>query len=303
MSFQIDKSQVNQVMLDRPPEMTFPISLYDIKLSSADGKTKDLLSQQKGKVTLLFNVAAGCGNIPQHGVLEQLNQLYKDQPDFSIIAVTVDDFRCHGYPEFQNGIDAYINDNQLDMTPGEVAQEYAMRHFGATYEFTELTNGRHDKHTYDPNYAPGSVKTQEQHTLWSYLTGAFEADLQESGVPYHQEEVPWSNAKPRTENGKKYFSPLTGNFTKFLIDRTGTRARRFSNGFLLGERTIGGDTFPWYPEKYQQDGRKDHNPVTKSRQDVPPEMSGSFPSPLQQFGIDVSLQIMSEHIDEYLRSV
>lgn len=302
MSFEISKKQLDEEMLREAPEMMFPISLYDIKLSSADGKEQDILSGQKGKVTLLFNVAAGCGNIPQHGVLEQLNQLYKDQADFSIIAVTVDDFMCHGYSEFQNGLDKYIKQNGLKMTPGEVAKNYAIEHFGATYEFTELTNGRHDKHTYDPDYAPGSVKTQEQHELWSYLTGAFDADLQENGVPYHQEEVPWSNAKPRTKNGKKYFSPLTGNFTKFLIDRTGTKARRFSNGFLLGERTVGGDTFPWYPEKFQKDGRKDHKPVTESRQNAPSEMSGRFPSPLQEFGIEVSLRIISNHIDEYLRN-
>jgi glutathione peroxidase-family protein len=301
MTIDIDQNLVAEAMKQQPGEIEFPISIYDIKIASADGTNPDILGSQKGKVTLLFNVAAGCGNIPQHGVIEQLNQIYKNEPDFSIIAVTVDDFVCHGYPEFQDGLDKYIEKNNLDLTPGQVAKKYAEEHFHTTFEFTELTNGRHDKHTYDPNYAPGSVKIQDQHELWSYLTHAFDADMQESGVPFHDEEVPWSEAKPANFTGKRCFSPITGNFTKFLIDRTGTKARRYANGFLLGERTIGGDTFPWFPEKYQSDGRKDHNPLTGHHPELPPEMVGNFPTVLQSFGIDVSLKMISRDINEYIR--
>lgn len=302
MTIDIDQNLVADVMKTQPNEIEFPISIYDIQIASADGKNKDILAGQKNKVTLLFNVAAGCGNIPQHGIIEELNQIYKTEEDFSIIAVTVDDFVCHGYPEFQDGLDKYIESNKLDITPGMVAQRYAIEHFGATFQFTELTNGRHDKHTYDPSFAPGSIKLQEQHELWSYLTEAFRADIQENGVPYNQEEVPWSNAKAVDTSGKKIFSPLTGNFTKFLIDRTGTKARRYANGFLLGERTIGGDTFPWFPEKYQEDGRKDHNPKTDKHSNLPDELVGPFPSPLQRFGIDVSLKMICRDINEYLYS-
>jgi glutathione peroxidase-family protein len=290
--------EINKVLELKAPEFTLPVSIYDIELPSADGTNKNLLSNQKGKVTLLFNVAAGCGNIPQHGNLEKLNQMYKDEPNFSIIAVVVDDFMCHGYPEFQDGIEEYIKRKNMDTTPGQVAKKYAEEHFGTTYEFTELTNGRHDKHTYDSDFAPGSQKLQDQHALWSYLTGAFEADLQDNGVPFHNEEVPWSNAKPPKSDGKKTFFPLTGNFTKFLIDKTGTKVRRYANGFLLGERNIFGETFPWFPEKYTPEGKRDHNPITEKNDILPGD--GPYPTKIQQFGIEVSLMAIKKDIDDYL---
>ena len=296
----IDSSLVDEVLSHEVPEFTLPISIYDIELGSADGTSKDVLGKQKGKVTLLFNVAAGCGNIPQHSVLEELNQLYRNEEDFSIIAVTVDDFTCHGYPEFNDGIQKYIDSNQLNITVGEFAKKYAEEHFGTTYDFSELTNGRHDKHTYDPTFAPGSVKQQEQHTLWSYLTWAYNADMQENGIPYHNETVSWSNAVNPAVDGKRLFSPLLGNFTKFLIDRTGTKARRYANGFLLGERTLGGETFPWYQEKLLPDGRHDYRPETVVNPRRGPAGTGEFPSPLQRFGIDVSLKLISRDIDRYL---
>jgi hypothetical protein len=55
-------------------EHLLPVSVYDVEIRSADGQKKSILSEQKGKVTLLFNVAAGCGNIPQHSIIEELNQ-------------------------------------------------------------------------------------------------------------------------------------------------------------------------------------------------------------------------------------
>ena len=106
-------------------DVVLPISIYDIQLSSADGKKSDILSSRKGKVTLLFNVAAGCGNIPQHSVIEELNQRYRDEPDFDILAIVVDDFVCHGYQEFQDGLQAYIDKNNLDLTAGQVSEKYA----------------------------------------------------------------------------------------------------------------------------------------------------------------------------------
>lgn len=287
-----------------------PFSIYDVAVSSADGKQTDILSSRKGKVTLLFNVAAGCGNIPQHSVIEELNQKYKNEPDFDIIAIVVDDFVCHGYAEFQDGIQAYIDKNGLDLTPGQVAEKYAQEHFGSTYNFSELTNGRFDKHTYDPNYVPGKLKLQEQHPLWWYLTGAYEADLQPNGVPYHYEEIPWSFAEELSEDGhtpiapnKKGFFPLRGNFEKFLIDRTGTKILRYANGFLLGERNVNGEVFPWIEERYDENGRRFYGPKTehKSGADYEPVEPGKrWPNKLQRRGIDVSLEIISSDIDAFL---
>lgn len=277
-------------------EISLPVSIYDIKISSADMRNEDILSSKRGKVTLLFNVAAGCGNIPQHSVLEELNQKYSAESDFSIVAVTVDDFICHGYPEFQNGLDSYIKENNLDVTPGQLAKTYAEENFATTYEFTELTNGRHDKHTYDENYVPGMANLQEQHDLWKYLTGAYSADLNENGIPYHDELVSWSNAEPmKKPKDAKSFVPLMGNFEKFLISRDGRRIKRYANGFLLGERDVTNNTFPWVKEHYMENGRRDHRPKTS-------EDGEKWPSSAQKFGIGLSLEIISRDIDIYLEN-
>jgi glutathione peroxidase-family protein len=284
-------------------ENTLPISIYDIELQSAGGTKSNILSSQRGKVTLLFNVAAGCGNIPQHSVIEELNQKYKDEKDFSIIAVVVDDFTCHGYPEFQDGIKKYIEINNLELTPGQVSQKYAVDNFGVTYEFSELTNGRYDKHRYDSDFVPGKIKEQEQHTLWHYLTGAYEADKDENGLPFHDEDVPWSDYKLLNPDNKKSFPPLRGNFEKFLVDKTGTKVKRYANGFLLGERDYLGIAFPWVEERYQVNGKRDWNPVTTPQENQAPtseEQESSWPTKEQRKGIEFSLESISKDIDKYL---
>jgi glutathione peroxidase-family protein len=283
-----------QNVVQNSPTHLLPISVYDIELRSADGQKKSILSEQKGKVTLLFNVAAGCGNIPQHSIIEELNQRYRKVDDFEIIAIVVDDFVCHGYPEFQEGINKYIEENNLEITPGQVSEKYARENFGVTYQFSELTNGRHDKHKYSADYVPGKEKVQEQHPLWSYLTGAYAADMQENGVPYHLEEVSWSDARSIIPHGKIGFPPLRGNFEKFLIDRTGRRVKRYSNGFLLGERDSSNNMFPWLEEKYLENGKRDHKPKTHPREGLP------WPTPTQRYGIDLSLDMISKDIDAYL---
>lgn len=277
-----------------------PLSIYDIKLKSADFQQSDILAEFKGKVTLIFNCDAGCGNIPQHMVIEELNQRYKNESDFNILAVTVDDFTCHGYPEFQSGLNDYIKIKSLNITPGELARNYAVENFNVTYEFSELTNGRYDKHRYDPNFVPGLTKEQDIHDLWYYLTEAFEADIGENGLPIHNEQIPWADidyVKP--PEGAKSFIPLTGNFDKFLVDRTGTRIKRYPNAFLLGERDKFGHPFPWVSVGEIRPGVPDYRPNT-SEKDGGPENNGPFPTPLQRKGINISLDEISKDIDEFL---
>jgi glutathione peroxidase-family protein len=276
-------------------EVVHPVSLYDIPIASADGRNKDILAGRKGKVTLVFNVAAGCGNIPQHGIIEQLNQRYKNETDFDIIAVVVDDFQCHGYKEFQDGIASYCQVNGLDISVGEFAKNYAEENFGTTFEFTELTNARVDKVTYESDFVPNTNVTQTQNALWYYLTEGYRANLNESGVPYTGEAVPWSKNMEIVPEGVAKANPITGNFTKFLIDRTGTKTKRYSNGFLLGERDVDGEIYPWLTEKRLEDGRKDWNPVTTNN-DGEPWIEPS----VQMDGVALSLDLISRDIDSYL---
>ena len=107
-------------------------SVYDFKIGSADGSTDDIFADCKGKVTLVFNCAAGCGNIPQHAALRRLDELFTEEPNFKIQAMTVDDFTCHGYETYQDGLDKYIERNNLDTTPGMVAQNYAVDNYGVS---------------------------------------------------------------------------------------------------------------------------------------------------------------------------
>jgi glutathione peroxidase-family protein len=302
-------------------EYEIPISIYDLKIASADGRDENVLEKHKGKVTLVFNVAAGCGNIPQHYVLEELRKRYENEPNFAIVAVVVDDFVCHGYPEFQNGIDSYIKENGLNLKPGEAAEKYAVENFKVGYEFTELTNGRYDKHSYDENYVPGQHKLQEIHPFWGVVTKAFEADFNEDGLPYHSETVPWSKveARSRPDNKISYF-PLRGNFEKFLFDKSGKKFKRYANGFLLGERDPFNETFPWFPEKYTEDGKKDYRPVNGDEKSfrfgkvepiqIDPDslnigsdwdfFGKDWPTDLQKYGMQFSLDIISRAIDSYL---
>ena len=58
--------------------LTVASSIYDFTLPSIDGKATPL-SDCKGKVVLLVNVASRCGYTPQYSALESLYEKYKDQ--------------------------------------------------------------------------------------------------------------------------------------------------------------------------------------------------------------------------------
>lgn len=277
-------------------EAVHPVSLYDIPIASANGSVKDIFANRKGKVTLVFNVAAGCGNIPQHGIIEMLNQRYINEPDFDIIAVVVDDFQCHGYKEFQEGIASYCQVNGLDMSVGEFAKQYAEENFGTTFEFTELTNARVDKVTYESDFIPNTKISQTQNALWYYLTEGYKASVNELGVPYTGETVPWSSGQEPEMSGVTRAHPITGNFTKFLIDRTGTRTKRYSNGFLLGERDVNGEIYPWLNEKYLDNGTKDWKPFIGPKDDGEPWIDPA----IKVEGVNLSLDLISMDINEYL---
>jgi glutathione peroxidase len=66
------------------------MSLYDTKLAALDG-TPDVLANEKGKVTLMVNVASFCGLTPQYEGLQQLEDKYKDQ-GFDVIGIPCNQF-------------------------------------------------------------------------------------------------------------------------------------------------------------------------------------------------------------------
>jgi glutathione peroxidase len=103
------------------------MSIYDIPLKSWDNK-EDFLSKYKGKVTLIVNVTANCGNAPQLKPLEEIYQKYKNQ-GFEVVAIPTNDFCGPGitYGEWENGI-----------TCADDARNYAIDTYQVTYDFSEM---------------------------------------------------------------------------------------------------------------------------------------------------------------------
>lgn len=285
----------------QPIEYTLDTSIYENALIEA-GTTNNLFNNRLGKVSLLFNVAAGCGNIPQHQHLEKVHQHYLQNDQFDVIAVVVDDFVCHGYPEYSKGLQNYIDENNLDLTPGQLSKKYGVDNYNTTYAYSELTVSRIDKHVYDPSWVPSGSVQQEPDNLWKLLTGYTTATLRSDGIPFHDEYVPWvdqptgppCNNESNPPLGRRAVTPLSGNFTKFLVDKTGTRIKRFGNGFLLGERDVLNEPFPWWPGGVLDNGKPSHLPRSMTTADIDVRN--------KEFGVQLSFEIMCAHIDQYLNA-
>ena len=184
-------------------------NLYDHKISSADGENPDILGDCKGKVTLVFNIAAGCGNYPQMIALKALDEHYENEDDFQIRAIVVDDFTCHGYGEFNDGLEAFADNEETgayqNLTPGQIAEKYAQNNYGVKFQFSELTNGRFDKHVYDPEWKPGAQYEQEMHPFWQDLVDCADLPRDENNLPHHHEASPWSAETQEIDTSKPGF--------------------------------------------------------------------------------------------------
>ena len=286
-------------------------SAYDFKIASADGDNPDILDDCKGKVTLVFNISAGCGNYPQMIALKALDEHYKDEDDFQMKAIVVDDFTCHGYGEFNDGLEAFADNEKTGeykgLTPGQIAQKYAKNNYGVDFQFSELTNGRFDKHVYDPKWKPGAQYEQEMHPFWQHMVGCDLLPRDENNLPHHYEESPWSDDPQPIDTSKPGFSGLQGNFEKFLVSRDGKSVTRYANGFLLGERDPKGKFFDWWDENqevnipkesYDADGQL--LPEVRKALNLDESGQSMYPNPMQRHGITESLAILCAHIDDLL---
>lgn len=112
--------------------MTAVESIYDIPLKSWDETDDNFLSKYKGKVSLVVNVTANCGNAPQLKPLEEIYQKYKDR-GFEVIAIPTNDFCGPGitYGKWEDGISC-----------ADDARTYAIDTYQVTYDFSELVTSQ-----------------------------------------------------------------------------------------------------------------------------------------------------------------
>lgn len=137
--------------------------VHEFTLKAIDGKDRKL-SDYKGQVLLLVNVASECGLTPQYEALEELQKKYGPRG-----------LRVLGFPANEFGAQEPGNDSQI--------LQFCKMRFGVTFDmFSKIV-----------------VKGAGIHPLYAFLTT-------QSGF---DGEIGW-------------------NFAKFLVDRDGTVAARFS---------------------------------------------------------------------------
>ncbi|MCU6797916.1 glutathione peroxidase [Paenibacillus sp. WQ 127069] len=122
-------------------------NIYEISVPTASGGSKSL-SEYKGKVLLIVNVASKCGFTPQYAGLEKLNQQWKDQ-GLVVLGVPCNDF---GGQE-----------------PGssEEIQEFCSLNYGVTFEVLgKVTILGEDRH---PLYALLTEQAEQQGDVkWNF---------------------------------------------------------------------------------------------------------------------------------------
>ncbi len=139
----------------------------DFTLNSIDGQAAPL-SQYKGKVLLLVNVASQCGYTPQYAGLEAIYEKYKSR-GFVVLG-----FPANNFGQQEPGTDEEI-------------KTFCTRTYHVSF----------------PMYAKISVKGDDQHPLYRFLT-----DKQAN--PATGGEIQW-------------------NFTKFLVGKDGKVLARFES--------------------------------------------------------------------------
>lgn len=115
-------------------KVTGPANIYAFTVDDIDGNPVSL-SQYRGKVMLIVNVASKCGFTPQYAGLEHLYQKYKEQ------GLVVLGFPANNFANQEPGTNAEI-------------KTFCTTHYSVTF----------------PMFSKISVKGADQHPLYQYLT-------------------------------------------------------------------------------------------------------------------------------------
>jgi glutathione peroxidase len=133
---------------NKSSKMSSKKSIYDIEINSLQGKPINL-SLFKGKKILFVNVASKCGFTPQYKELQKLHILYEE----SLVVIGVP---CNQFGKQEPGNSSEIN-------------EFCQVNYGVSFLITEKI----------------SVKGNEQHPLYSWLTKKNENSRKNSSVKWN----------------------------------------------------------------------------------------------------------------------
>ena len=133
--------------------------IYGFEMEDIDGNPVKL-AQYKGKVLLIVNVASKCGYTPQYAGLEALYEKYRDR-GFAVL----------GFP----------------------ANNFGSQEPGSNEDIKQFCTVNY--HVTFPMFSKISVKGDDKHPLYQYLTGS--------------------------EQGRQFGGEIKWNFNKFLIGRDG----------------------------------------------------------------------------------
>ena len=124
-------------------------TIYDFKMKNIDGKEVSL-SEYKGKVVMIVNVASLCGNTPQYKDIEAMYEKYKDK---GLVVL--------GFPA----------NNFMGQEPGsdEKIKSFCSREYHVTF----------------PMFSKISVKGSDMHPLYKFLTEKSENGVLDAPVKWN----------------------------------------------------------------------------------------------------------------------
>jgi glutathione peroxidase-family protein len=191
-------------------------SIYDIELSSAEGKD-NFLQQFKGKAGLIVNTTVGCGNANQMEILQWLQDRYGGD-DFQIIAIPTNDYCGPGitHGKWSEGI-----------TCGADSQNYGRDVYGTTFQFSEMVaSNPNDLVASTLGVEPGhnglGQPNKTPHEMYQQIAYQM-LRLQEiyGNLPTHDFYSWWLNL------GFYGGVQMGGNFEKYLVDKDGYVYKHF----------------------------------------------------------------------------
>jgi len=182
-------SKTTQVTPEQEPVVEQTSGIYDITVKDMDGSDVSL-SNYKGKVLLIVNVASKCGLTPQYEGLEALYQKYKDQ-GLEILA-----FPCNQFLEQEPGTNEEI-------------QSFCSLNYNVTF----------------PLFDKIDVNGEAESPLYTYL----KKQAPFKGYPEGTEEFATmlDEIHQKTGTGFDQGDAIRWNFGKFLVSKDGKTILRF----------------------------------------------------------------------------